>query len=217
VGNRAGSSDNHGPMSCDSVRAELSAALDGEQSLPLVAPVAEHLTACAGCQNWRDTAHLLTRRVRLTPARAIPDRTPQILDAVLADRAAHRRPHRGCRADRDRWLVRVGLAAAALAQCVMVLLSLVLGPAGTGIPPHAVHELGAFNLALAVGFAEAARRPARARGMFPLACVAAAALVVLAVVDSAYRQTTLLAELPDVITIAGAVLLHVLSRTGQSD
>jgi predicted anti-sigma-YlaC factor YlaD len=89
-------------MDCDSVRAELSAALDGEQSLLLTAQLAEHLTGCADCQNWQGAAHKLTRRVRLTPAREIPDRTPQILDAVLADRAAHRRPDQDCRPDRDR-------------------------------------------------------------------------------------------------------------------
>jgi predicted anti-sigma-YlaC factor YlaD len=211
VRNRGGGSDNHGPMNCDSARAELSAALDGEQSRRLVAQLAEHLTGCAGCQSWQDAAHQLTRRVRLTPVRAIGDRSPQILDAVLADRAAHRRPHR------DRRLARVGLASAALAQSVIVLATLVLGQAGTGIPPHAARELGAFNLALAVGFAAAALRPSRARGMLPPVGAAAAALVVLAVVDTASGQTTLLAELPHVIAVAGSWLLYVLARTDPRD
>jgi predicted anti-sigma-YlaC factor YlaD len=193
-------------MNCDSARAELSAALDGELSQSLAGPLAEHLTDCVDCQNWRDAAHLLTRRVRLTPARPIPDLTPQILDAVLADRAAHRRP------DRTRRLARVGLVAAALAQFVIVLPSLILGDAGVGIPPHASRELGAFNLALAVGFAAAALRPARARGMLPLVGVATVALVVLAFIDTAHGQTTLLAELPHVITVAGWLLLHRLAR-----
>jgi predicted anti-sigma-YlaC factor YlaD len=210
-------------MDCDSVRAELSAAMDGEQSLPLTARLAEHLASCAGCQNWQDAAHKLTRRVRLTPARETPGRTPQILDAVLADRAAHRRPDRDRQPDRDRRpergrrLTRVGLVAAALVQCVIVFSVLVLGQAGIGVPPNASRELAAFNFALAVGFAAAALRPARARGMLPLVGVATAALVVLAVVDSTAGQTTLLAELPHGIAIAGTLLLYRLARTDKRE
>jgi predicted anti-sigma-YlaC factor YlaD len=204
-------------MDCDSVRTELSAAMDGEQSLPLTARLAEHLASCAGCQNWQDAAHKLTRRVRLTPARETPDRTPQILDAVLADRAAHRRPDRDRRPERGRRLTRVGLVAAALVQCVIVFSVLVLGQAGIGVPPNASRELAAFNFALAVGFAAAALRPARARGMLPLVGVATAALVVLAVVDSTAGQTTLLAELPHGIAIAGTLLLYRLARTDKRE
>jgi predicted anti-sigma-YlaC factor YlaD len=191
--------------------------MDGEQSLPLTARLAEHLASCAGCQNWQDAAHKLTRRVRLTPARETPDRTPQILDAVLADRAAHRRPYRDRRPERGRRLTRVGLVAAALVQCVIVFSVLVLGQAGIGVPPNASRELAAFNFALAVGFAAAALRPARARGMLPLVGVATAALVVLAVVDSTAGQTTLLAELPHGIAIAGTLLLYRLARTDKRE
>jgi predicted anti-sigma-YlaC factor YlaD len=191
--------------------------MDGEQSLPLTARLAEHLASCAGCQNWQDAAHKLTRRVRLTPARETPDRTPQILDAVLADRAAHRRPDRDRRPERGRRLTRVGLVAAALVQCVIVFSVLVLGQAGIGVPPNASRELAAFNFALAVGFAAAALRPARARGMLPLVGVATAALVVLAVVDSTAGQTTLLAELPHGIAIAGTLLLYRLTRTDKRE
>jgi predicted anti-sigma-YlaC factor YlaD len=198
-------------MNCDGARAELSAALDGELSQPLAGPLAEHLTGCVDCQNWRDAAHLLTRRVRLTVVRPIPDLTPRILDAVLADRAAHRRP------DRNRRLARAGLVAAAFAQFVIVLPALFLGNAGVGVPPHASRELGAFNLALAVGFAAAALRPARARGMLPLVGVATAVLVLLAFIDAAHGQTTLPAELPHMIAVAGWLLLHRLARADRDN
>jgi predicted anti-sigma-YlaC factor YlaD len=211
VRNRESRSGDLAPMNCESARAELSAALDGEQALPLAIPLAEHLAGCADCRNWQDAAHQLTRRVRLTLARAIPDRAPQILDAVLADQAAHRRPTRGRR------LARIGLVAAALAQFVILLPSLVMGHAGVGIPPHAARELGAFNLALAVGFAAAALRPAHARGMLPLVGVATSALVLLAIIDTAYGETTIPAELPHVIAIAGWLLLYRLARTDQVD
>ncbi|HEY2057431.1 MAG TPA: zf-HC2 domain-containing protein [Amycolatopsis sp.] len=198
-------------MNCDRVREELSAALDGELSPAAADRLAEHLSGCADCRNWQDAAHLLTRLVRLTPARPGPDLTPRILDAVLADRAAHRRP------DRNRRLARIGLAAAAVAQFVIILPALFLGDAGAGVPPHASRELGAFNLALAVGFAAASLRPARARGMLPLVGVATGALVVLSIVDTAYGQTTLAAELPHVITVAGWLLLFLLARVNRGD
>jgi predicted anti-sigma-YlaC factor YlaD len=94
---------------------------------------------------------------------------------------------------------------------------LVLGQAGIGVPPNASRELAAFNLALAVGFAATALRPARARGMLPLVGVATAALVLLAVVCTAFGQTTLRAELPHGIAIAGSLLLYRLARTDKRD
>lgn len=210
MSNTGSPSSDHDPMNCEKVWAELSAALDGERSVPLDA-LSEHLAACADCRNREDAAHRLTRSVRLTPAQAIPDQAPQIIGAVLAERAARRR---GAPARR---LARAGLAAAALAQSGIVVPALVLGQAGAGIPAHASHELGAFNLALAVGFAVAALRPARARGMLSLVGVATGTLVLLAVVDSASGETTLHAELPHVIVVVGCVLLFRLARTGEAD
>lgn len=203
---RNGDAGDHDPMTCDSVRAELSAALDGEQTMRSEAWLAEHLAGCADCRAWQDAAHRLTRRVRLTPARVIPDRAPQILAAVLADRAARRGP------DRGRRLARIGLVAAAFAQAVIVLPALVMGHAGIGVSIQASHELGAFNLALAVGFAAAALRPSLARGMLPLVGTATATLVVVAVIDTVYGQTEPVAELPHLIAVVGWLLLHLLFR-----
>jgi predicted anti-sigma-YlaC factor YlaD len=198
-----------GPVTHERVRAELSARLDGEQSTGLAVPVAEHLAGCAACQQWQQAAEQVTVRVRQAPGPAAPDRTGPLLAAVLADQAPRRRPRRVRRE------ARAGLAAAALAQFVIIVPALLLGNAGGGAPVHASHELGAFELALAAGFALAAVRPALARGMLPLAGVATVTLAVLAFVDSALGYTTLIAETPHLITLVGAVLLFVLVRTGR--
>jgi predicted anti-sigma-YlaC factor YlaD len=201
-------------MTHERVRAELSARLDSEQSAELAGPLAQHLAGCAACQQWQQAAEQVTVRVRRAAGRAAPDRAEQLLAAIIADQAPRRRPRR---VRRIRLEVRTGLAAAALAQFVLIVPALLFGNAGGGTPVHASHELGAFDLALAVGFAVAAVRPALARGMLPLAGAAAAALAVLSVADSALRYTTLTAEAPHLITLAGAVLLFVLARAGRHD
>ena len=81
---------NHRRMACELARDELSAQLDGEQSSSLTTTLATHLPECTDCRDWEEVAHQLTRRVRLAPARPIPDRSAWILDAVLADRTERR-------------------------------------------------------------------------------------------------------------------------------
>jgi RNA polymerase sigma-70 factor (ECF subfamily) len=77
-------------MTCELARDELSAQLDGERSPYLTTTLAEHLPGCTDCRNWQEAAHQLTRRVRLTSARPIPDRSAWILNAVLTDRTQRR-------------------------------------------------------------------------------------------------------------------------------
>lgn len=200
------------PMDCDLAREVLSARLDGAPEPAMSAEIAEHLAECPACQAWQEAAHQLTRRVRVTLARPIPDQTEKILNAVLADQATRRRP--GQLSPR---LARIGLAAAAFAQLVIVIPALVLGHAGIGVPPHASRELGAFNLALAIGFLAASLRPARARGMLPLVGAAIVALILLAAVDTAAGQTTVLAEIPHLIALVGWLLLYALARIDRHE
>lgn len=191
---------------CAAARAALSAEVDGETEPAMTEAIAEHLADCQYCAVWQESVHRLTRRVRLTSARALPDRTPQLLAAVLADQSARRPARRAYRF--TRW----GLAVAAAAQLVIIIPALILGDAGAGVPVQASHELGAFNLALAVGFLAAALRPARARGTLPLVGAATGLLVVLAIIGSVLGQTTLLAETPHLIAVAGWALLAVPAR-----
>jgi len=184
----------------------LSAQVDGEPEPAMTEAIAEHLADCQYCAVWQESVHRLTRRVRLTSARALPDRTPQLLAAVLADQSG-RRPARPAYR-----LVRWGLAAAAAAQLLIIIPALILGDAGAGVPVQASRELGAFNVALAVGYLAAALRPTRARGALPLVGAATGLLVGLAIIDSALGQTTLTAETPHLIAVAGWALLAVLAK-----
>jgi predicted anti-sigma-YlaC factor YlaD len=191
-------------IDCATAREALSASLDGEQAARSSQVVNAHLAGCAGCQCWQEAAHRLTRASRLSLARATDetDDTARILVAVLSDRKVRR-------VARGRQLVRAGLAMAALAQFLITIPALVLGNAGIGVPLQASRELGAFNLALAVGFAAAAFRPVLARGMLPLVGAATAGLLVLATVDTLLGQTTLLAEVPHLIAVAGLAFLYL--------
>jgi predicted anti-sigma-YlaC factor YlaD len=203
-------------MDCELAREVLSARLDGAPEPPLAAELsaalAEHLAGCPACHAWQEAAHQLTRRVRVTLARPVPDQTERILNAVLADRTTRRQP--GQRSPR---LARIGLAVAAFAQLVIIIPALVFGNAGIGVPPHASRELGAFNLALAIGFLAASLRPVRARGMLPLVGAAIMALILLSAVDTAAGQTTVLAEVPHLIALVGWLLLYALARIDRHE
>jgi predicted anti-sigma-YlaC factor YlaD len=214
-GNFAPGRNDQPHMNCEIAREALSAQLDGERPTCPLQELEEHVAGCAACQQWREAAHVVTRRVRLNSAPMVSDRTADILAAVLADQAtAHAERHRP-RRDRARRFVRAGLVATALGQFAIILPAFI-GHAGAGVPPHASRELGAFNLALAAGFLAAAVRPALVRGMTLLVGTATATLLLLSVVDSAVGSTTIGAETPHLITLAGWLLLHGLARAAPS-
>jgi predicted anti-sigma-YlaC factor YlaD len=199
-------------MTHERARAGLSAQLDGEQSGELAKPLAEHLATCHSCQQWQRAAETLTTRVGRVPSQDGPDRTAEILAAVLADQAP--RPSRTRR--RLLFQVRAGLAAVTAGQfAVFILPALIFGHAGAGASVHASHELGAFELAMTVGFIVAAFRPSLARGILPLVAVATGTLIILAVVDSALGYTTLSNETPHLVTLAGALLVYLMSRLSR--
>jgi predicted anti-sigma-YlaC factor YlaD len=196
-------------MDCGTAREALSALLDGE-ALPCArGDLDTHIATCDECQQWREAAHLVTRRARLTSALSVPNSTERILAAVLADRPA--RP--GILYAR---LLRSGLAATALAHGV-IFVPAIVGRAGLGVPLQAARELGVFNITLAVALLGAAVRPAWARAMLPVVGVAAGLLELVDVVDTAGGSTTLAAEAPHLITLLGAVLLAMLTRLAGGD
>lgn len=189
-------------MNCDVAREACSARLDGEPVEVDEQALQAHLEECAACCAWLHAAHEVTRRARLSPARAVADRTDELVAAVASERS-----------DREAvpsalW-ARLALAVLAVAQLVAVVLVQILGhPEGH---QHSAREVGAFSLALAVGFLIAAVQPTRARGMSPLVGVAALALLATAVPDLAAGHTPLVEELPHALAGAGWLLLHHLS------
>ena len=193
-------------MDCDKVREAISAQIDGEEpGLPSDA-LAAHLAGCAACTQWQGRAHAVTRRVRLGGSFLDHDLTAAVLAAApAADRA---RP-------RLRMAQRGGLIALALAQLAIAAPMLFLGhDRDAGV--HAAHELGSFNLALAIAFAVGAIRPALSAGLAWPCGIAATGLVTTAIIDLIGGQAVGADEAQHLVALAGAALLVWQSRMGDA-
>jgi predicted anti-sigma-YlaC factor YlaD len=190
-------------MDCDSIRAAISAGLDGEDPGVPGDVTQEHLAGCAACRAWQQRAPAITRRARLGGYVLDHDLAPGVLAALPAP--GNRRPA---------WL-RAGLLAAALAQLAITVPTLLLGH-GHDAGLHAAHELGAFDLALAIAFAVGAVRPALSAGLAWPCGIAALGLAGTAVADLVAGQAFGADEAQHLVAIAGALLLLRQARLAGS-
>jgi len=191
-------------MECSKVREALSAGLDGEATETSTNPARDaeliaHVSSCAACRHFIEVARdvtTLTRRARP----ATTDLTAEVLENARAQR------HRA-----DPWTtaLRIGLVAVALAQLALAVPGLIYG-ADEGAPVHIAHEVGAWDLALAVAFVFAAWRPLRAVGLLPFAAALSAGLIFTAVVDIAHGRAVALTETTHLLELIGAALLYLL-------
>ena len=189
-------------MQCDRFREAVSARIDGEDPGLPDAVLDAHLEACAGCRAWQQRAHAVTRRARLGGPFLDHDLASQVLAAVPAADTGRRR----------RFTQRAGLAAMAAAQLAITVPLLLLGhdhDAG----PHAAHELGSFDLSLAIAFAVGAIRPALAAGLAWPCAIAASGLAGTALIDWIGGQTPGADEAQHLVAVAGALLLVWQTRT----
>ena len=195
-------------MDCDSIREAISAALDSEDPDVPRSVVDEHLAGCAGCRAWQERAHAVTRRARLGGYTLDHDLAPRVLAAIPASVAQARR-------DRRPIALRAGLLTAALVQLAITVPLLILGhDHDAGV--HAAHELGSFDLALAVAFVVGALRPALSAGLAWPCGIAATGLAGTAIADMIAGQTLGADEAQHLIAIVGAVLLAWQARvTGE--
>jgi predicted anti-sigma-YlaC factor YlaD len=202
--------DEPGLISCDDARELISACLDGEATADEAGVVDRHLAGCADCAQWREVAHEVTRRVRLTAAPSTPPRARDL----TAVRPARKRSWRGSVA-----LPRAGLLLVACAQMAISVPIILLGH-DHDAPLHVAHEEGSFDVALAVGFVLAAWRPSRAVGMRALVGAATLLLLVTAGLDLVNGRTTVADEAPHLLALAGWLLLcrlaHVDRRPGEA-
>jgi predicted anti-sigma-YlaC factor YlaD len=182
-------------MECDRVRDAISAQIDGEDAGLPGSAIATHLAGCAACREWQQRAHAVTRRMRLGGAFLDHD----LSSVVLAAAAAPARSRL--------WLARRGaLIALALAQFAIAAPMLFLGhDHDAGV--HAAHELGSFNMALAIAFAVGAARPALSAGLAWVSGFAAAGLVATAIADLISGQAIGADEAQHLVAAAGAALL----------
>ncbi|MDQ1673192.1 MAG: copper transport protein [Frankiaceae bacterium] len=183
-------------MRCDEAREALSARLDGEPTDD--AAVNRHLSSCAECPDWLSAAHAVTRRTRLSVAPQVPDLTDRIVAAVQSDRQQQ--------VSGRKTVAQVALLVVAALQLLLALPSL-LGGHDHEAPLHVAHEMGSFNVALAVAYLIAGLQPFRAGGLLPFAGVAAGLLTVTASIDLVRHETSATEELPHLLAIVGFLLL----------
>jgi predicted anti-sigma-YlaC factor YlaD len=139
---------------CEQAREAISAILDDEDAGLPGTDLDAHLSGCAACRAWRESAAAVTRLTRLAPAAAVPDVT-----ATVLERATLPRP--SAWPGRLRWalgLVAVGQLAVGAAQLM----------APPGMAGHLSHETGAFNVALAVALMWVALKPGLAATQLPV-------------------------------------------------
>lgn len=184
-------------MDCDAAAEALSADLDGELGDGERTRLEAHVAGCAACAVLRDELRLLHRAVRLRPAEAVPDLSARILAAANPPRAGH-----------GEW-IRSALLVVALTQLVLSVPD--LAGRASGAPVHLARHLGSLELAFALGLVYAAWKPVRAFGLLPMAGALAASLTVTAVFDIAEGRAGAAGEAHHVLTVAGLVLLWMLS------
>jgi predicted anti-sigma-YlaC factor YlaD len=189
-------------MDCDTIRVAISTQIDGEVPWLPADALETHLAGCPGCRDWQRRAHTVTRRVRLGGAVLDHDLAPGVLAALPAarDRGRLRLARRGL------------LITLALAQFAIAAPMLFLGhDREAGL--HAAHELGSFNLALAIAFAVGAIRPKLSAGLAWPCAIAAGGLVTTAIIDLIGGQAIGPDEAEHLVALAGAALLVWQSRT----
>lgn len=81
-------------------------------------------------------------------------------------------------------------------------------------PVHSARELGSFNLAVAVGFAWVAWRPARARTQLPLISAIVGILTACTVFDLVAGHVSSRGEIGHILLLAGLALTAVIARHG---
>lgn len=187
-------------MSCDDYRVAISDAIDGAAPTIDDTLVHAHLARCASCRGFAERSSELRRRSRVQAAPDMPDLSQQVARrAAAADRAGA--------AWIARWLLAL-VAAQIIALAVPDLLA-------TGDAAHSARHLGAFSVAYAVGLIVVVVRPARARTMFHVALVLAAAMVVTAVVDIAQGRVPLVNEALHIPELFSVLFLWLLARPAR--
>jgi predicted anti-sigma-YlaC factor YlaD len=199
-------------MECDRVREAISARIDGEDPGVPDSAIEAHLATCAACRDWQQRAHAMTRRARLGGRFLEQDLTARVLAAIPPEPARRQPARRLGAAWGGAMALRAGLAAVAIAQLAITIPLLLLGhDHDAGL--HAAHELGSFDLALAIAFAVGAIRPALSAGLAWPCAIAAAGLAGTAIADLIGGQTFGADEAQHLVAVAGAVLLCWQART----
>lgn len=180
----------------------ISARMDGEDTGVPDAALDAHLRDCAPCHSFAARVGVLHDRMPSLTDVSAPDRSVEILAAVRSDER-DRQPQR----EPTPLVARAGLGAVAMIQLLVALPDL-WAVAGA----HSMRDLGAFQLALAVGFLVAAIRPATAAGLLPTAAALALVLAVVVVGDVSAGRVAVGAESAHTTEWIGVALLWLVTR-----
>lgn len=190
-------------MSCDPWIDAISARADGEAPTIDDRLLDAHLQTCPACRGYADNVHRL-RRAAVEVAATMPDLSGRVVKAVrLADRGS------------VWWVLRLGLGVVAVQVIVLSAPALLLGHA-SGSDAHAARHLGSFAVAYAIGLLVVALRPAKARGMLPLAAALAGCLAITAVIDVIDGHVPAVTEIHHLPEIVGLVLVWLLAMPKRS-
>lgn len=187
-------------MECCIAREAISSLIDGEDPGVTDDALQAHLAGCGSCRGWQQRAHAVTRRIRLGGSFLPHDLTSAVLAAVPV-----------APVPRARLAWRAGLIAVAMAQLAITVPLLILGhdqDAGA----HAAHELGSFDLALAIAFLVGAIRPVLSAGLVWPCGVAATGLAGTAIADLISGQAIGADEAQHLVGVCGAALLFWQAR-----
>jgi predicted anti-sigma-YlaC factor YlaD len=190
-------------VGCDQYREALSAELDGEPTGVPEDALSGHLSECSDCRGWFGQAARITRLVRMAPAVATPDLAPAVLAALPTPGPVRRRVLAAARA---------ALVAVAVLQALLAWSGALTGHDDMA-SGHVAHEVGAWNLALAVAFLAAATRPRSADALIAPVGVFVAVLAVVAAADAAGGDLALGRLLGHLLVATGLGLLVTVGRT----
>lgn len=189
--------DHDATPDCHLVRESLSARADHEAEPLDGTTVDAHVATCADCASYAARLGALAEALTPIPATDAPDLTARIMA----------RPPESARARLLRW----GVGAMAGSGLAATLWELGLQWYRIG-PDHAGHESAALTVAVWVGFALAAARPALARPYLPITAMAVLGLLAAAGVDAVAGRVTWTGELIHVNLVAAWVLTWFLAR-----
>lgn len=190
-------------MTCDPWLEAISARADGESPTIDERLLDSHIATCASCRAFADDIHDLRRAAGVDIAVPVLDMTGRVVKAArLADRTS------------VWWVLRLGLGVVSVQVIVLCAPALFLGHSA-GSDAHSARHLGSFAVAYAIGLLVVALRPAKARGMLPLAAALAGCLAITAIIDISDGRVPAVTEFHHIPEIIGLVLVWLLARPAR--
>ncbi len=186
------------PLTCSDAGDLLSARADGEATLDERVALDAHLDGCGACTTLAAQIAELDRRVRFRSADPIPN-----LVGAISERT------RPAVLGRGGWL-RPAMAWVAVVLFAQNVVALVGGRLA-GADEHLARHVGAFGVALAIGFAYVAWKPHRSHGLLPFAAALIATISISAVADVVDGGRTVLAESAHITEVIGLALLWMIA------